>query len=62
MFPLPKQHSEHFSLIQLDLKSNSESGGDVSTYIENGEWDLIGNSQKVMRILNNLVLCPFYFS
>ena len=27
---------------QLDLKLNSEKGGDISTYVTNGEWDLIG--------------------
>ena len=37
-------------MIQLDLKSNSESGGDVSTYIENGEWDLIGNLRTIHLI------------
>ncbi|CAL1283247.1 unnamed protein product [Larinioides sclopetarius] len=27
---------------QLDLRLASEDGGDLSTYITNGEWDLIG--------------------
>ena len=27
---------------QLDLKLKSDEGGDTSTYILNGEWDLIG--------------------
>ena len=27
---------------QLDLRLNSEKGGDTSTYVTNGEWDLQG--------------------
>ena len=27
---------------QLDLKLNSETGGDLSTFIPNGEWEVIG--------------------
>ena len=27
----------------MDLKLNSDKGGDVTTYVTNGEWDLIGN-------------------
>ena len=30
------------SFFQLNLTLNSEAGGDISTYIENGEWSLIG--------------------
>ena len=30
-------------IFQLDLKLNSDKGGDVTTYVTNGEWDLIGN-------------------
>ena len=29
---------------QLDLRLNSEKGGDTSTYVTNGEWHLIGES------------------
>ena len=29
-------------LFQLDLKLNSETGGDLSTFIPNGEWEVIG--------------------
>ena len=32
---------------QLDLRLNSESGGDISTYVTNGEWDLIGKQQNI---------------
>ncbi|XP_022668185.1 neuronal acetylcholine receptor subunit alpha-7-like isoform X2 [Varroa destructor] len=28
--------------LQLDLRLNSEDGGDLSSYIQNGEWDLLG--------------------
>lgn len=28
--------------LQLDLRLNSEEGGDLSSYIQNGEWDLLG--------------------
>ena len=31
-------------LFQLNLKLNSESGGDTSTFIPNGEWYLVGKS------------------
>ena len=33
---------DYFSNFQLDLKLKSDEGGDTSTYILNGEWDLIG--------------------
>ena len=33
-----------FLCFQLDLKLNSEAGGDLSTYIQNGEWEVIGRS------------------
>ena len=29
-------------LSELDLKLNSETGGDLSTFIPNGEWEVIG--------------------
>lgn len=28
---------------QIDLRMSSEEGGDLSTYITNGEWELIGD-------------------
>ena len=33
-----------FNCFQLDLKLNSEAGGDTSTFIANGEWDLVGKN------------------
>ena len=38
-----RYHSFPFCYFQLDFKLNSESGGDTSTFIANGEWDLVGN-------------------
>ena len=37
---------------QLDLRLNSEKGGDTSTYVTNGEWDLQGE-----RLLMSVLLC-----
>ena len=39
---------------QLDLRLNSEKGGDTSTYVTNGEWDLQGEPCLVSSVL----LCP----
>ena len=36
-----------YLFFQLDLRLNSEKGGDTSTYVTNGEWDLIGKSTTV---------------
>ena len=41
----------------MDLKLNSESGGDTSTFISNGEWDLVGKTrppldQEKIKIIN----------
>ena len=30
-------------ILQLDLALKDEGGGDISSFITNGEWDLIGN-------------------
>ena len=40
------RHKPTFSccFFQLDLKLNSDKGGDTSTYVTNGEWDLIGKT------------------
>ena len=32
--------------LQLDLKLNSLDGGDLSTFIPNGEWEVIGRFNK----------------
>ena len=51
---------------QLDLKLKSEDkGGDTSTYILNGEWDLIGivrdeNAQNKLLFLNPLNVKPLF--
>ena len=29
---------------QVDLQLKSESGGDISTFVLNGEWDLLGDT------------------
>lgn len=38
---------------QLDLRLNSEKGGDTSTYVTNGEWDLKGESRHVCPSLSS---------
>ena len=42
------RHTPTFSccFFQLDLKLNSDKGGDTSTYVTNGEWDLIGENKR----------------
>lgn len=29
--------------LQLDVQLQDEAGGDISSFITNGEWDLLGN-------------------
>ena len=43
------------SSFQLDLRLNSENGGDISTYVTNGEWDLIGKQTSTVHscVLSN---------
>ena len=36
----------------MDLKLNSEDGGDYSTFISNGEWDLVGKNSFQLKPLN----------
>ena len=44
MIIIPRDfYIKNFNCFQLDLKLNSEAGGDTSTFIANGEWDLVGN-------------------
>ena len=38
-------------LFQLELILNKADGGDISTYVPNGEWDLIGEN-KMWNIVN----------
>ena len=34
----------HFTLhLQVDLRLKEKDGGDISSFISNGEWDLIGD-------------------
>lgn len=39
--------------LQLDLQLQDEAGGDISSFITNGEWDLLGKklvfTQKVNK-------------
>ena len=41
--PRPLRTLKRILLLQLDLALKDESGGDISSFITNGEWDLIGN-------------------
>ena len=36
----------HSTLLQLDLALKDEKGGDISSFITNGEWDLIGKQHN----------------
>ena len=38
----------------MDLKLNSEDGGDYSTFISNGEWDLVGKNSFQLKRLNEI--------
>ena len=38
---------------QLDLALKNEDGGDISSFITNGEWDLIGKHNKY-------IFCSFF--
>ena len=35
--------TNHYCPFQLDLQLKSGDGGDISTYVTNGEWALIGS-------------------
>ena len=37
-------NSLFFIFFQVDLQLKSESGGDISTFVLNGEWDLLGET------------------
>lgn len=37
---------------QLDLQLQDESGGDISSFITNGEWDLLG---EFLQLLSGFV-------
>lgn len=38
--------------LQLDLQLQDEAGGDVSSFVTNGEWDLLGKAPLLKRSLN----------
>ena len=38
-------------LFQVDLRLKEEEGGDISSFIPNGEWDLIGGGDIVQTEL-----------
>lgn len=43
---------------QIDLQLNNEQGGDISGYITNGEWDLIGEPRLAFeRTLLTITRC-----
>lgn len=39
-----------FSYLQLDLQLQDEAGGDISSFITNGEWDLLGKQWPRMAV------------
>ena len=66
----PKTLSENFSnalwlgiaelynnQLQLDLALNDDNGGDISSFIPNGEWDLIGKAKHHHILLHIYWLC-----
>jgi len=44
---------------KLDLKLNSDKGGDVTTYVTNGEWDLIGVPAKRNEVFYECCPAPY---
>lgn len=42
---------------QLDLQLQSEEGGDISSFIKNGEWQLKG----MRRIINAFLFCTLEY-
>ena len=43
---MPKETQLTFTFtftLQVDLRLKEEDGGDISSFISNGEWDLIGD-------------------
>ena len=39
---MQKYRIKSYYIFQLDLALKDENGGDISSFISNGEWDLIG--------------------
>lgn len=44
----------HFIIFQLDLQLQDGNGGDISGFITNGEWELLGK-QITILLLGNIV-------
>ena len=44
-----------FFLFQLDLEMKSEDGGDLSNFITNGEWYLLGKLTIAQRTIIQLL-------
>ena len=44
---------------QLDLQKNNEGGGDLQTYVDNGEWHLMGKFSFLKKIFYVLYNCRF---
>ena len=59
---MQKYRIKSYYIFQLDLALKDENGGDISSFISNGEWDLIGNVYIIKKISFNekRYLC-FYF-
>merc|ERR1719336_1012349 len=61
-FPFDDQNCEMkfgswtYNGFNLDLKLNSENGGDISTFIPNGEWEVIGVPAKRNEVIYEC--CP----
>ena len=49
----PKVCKKNFCF-QLDLKLQYETGGDLSNFMENGEWSLLGENGEAKRKLSPL--------
>jgi len=51
-------------LLQLDLQLQDDGGGDISSFITNGEWDLLGRFENLtaLRTKGNFLSSIFYHS
>ena len=50
-----------FAFYQVDLQLKSESGGDVSTFVLNGEWHLLGETPDFLNFFSTNKLCSVYY-
>lgn len=46
----------HKVSLQLDLKLQYETGGDLSNFMENGEWSLLGLFWKMWTLSSNIII------